>query len=330
MKITTPTATLGIRGTTGVVEVPEGATANNREQRQHQALSRRRRTGRPYRGQRPRSGARLGALTQGASGFAIRPAAPAACASPRCRSRFRRSRCARPGFRAPGALRRRPRRPADRAPSSATSAAPIRLRQSEPTDPAIPARPAAAEWPAGAKQARTASARSVESSRSAATERPARTTRSAATADRTESPGTTAAWSAQPPRTAATARSVEPARSTATTGRAKPPGTAAAGRRRGQPGCRTGTAFPDCSGRPAFRARLPCSGRDCPPRRSGPRRNAASRRLRNCGSAQKPWVRPRAAASPAFSEAGFCAAAVAFASRRRRRLPALSRSQMTA
>ena len=29
MKITTPTATLGIRGTTGLVEVPEGAAANN-------------------------------------------------------------------------------------------------------------------------------------------------------------------------------------------------------------------------------------------------------------------------------------------------------------
>ena len=29
MKITTPTATLGIRGTTGLVEVPQGAAANN-------------------------------------------------------------------------------------------------------------------------------------------------------------------------------------------------------------------------------------------------------------------------------------------------------------
>jgi hypothetical protein len=52
MKITTPTATLGIRGTTGVVEVPEGAAAKD-QQRQHQALSRRRWPGRTHRRRRP-------------------------------------------------------------------------------------------------------------------------------------------------------------------------------------------------------------------------------------------------------------------------------------
>ena len=52
MKITTPTATLGIRGTTGLVEVPEGGSTTAPEQ--HQALSRRRRQGRAHRGQRPR------------------------------------------------------------------------------------------------------------------------------------------------------------------------------------------------------------------------------------------------------------------------------------
>ena len=51
MKITTPTATLGIRGTTGLVEVPEGAAANNPAECRDQALSRRRRQGRTDRSQ---------------------------------------------------------------------------------------------------------------------------------------------------------------------------------------------------------------------------------------------------------------------------------------
>ena len=50
MKIATPTATLGIRGTTGLVEVPEGAAAR-RQQRRDQALSRCGRPGRTDRGQ---------------------------------------------------------------------------------------------------------------------------------------------------------------------------------------------------------------------------------------------------------------------------------------
>jgi hypothetical protein len=70
MQITTPTATLGIRGTTGLVEVPEGgataATASNiklypdADGRVGQIEV------------NDRQGRRLGALTQGASGFAIR------------------------------------------------------------------------------------------------------------------------------------------------------------------------------------------------------------------------------------------------------------------
>ncbi len=70
MQITTPTAALGIRGTTGLVEVPEGgtaaATANNiklypdADGRVGQIEV------------NDRQGRRLGALTQGASGFAIR------------------------------------------------------------------------------------------------------------------------------------------------------------------------------------------------------------------------------------------------------------------
>ena len=72
MQITTPTATLGIRGTTGVVEVPEGAaTANNVNIKLYPDAD-----GRVGRIElNDRQGARLGVLTQGASGFAVRPGA---------------------------------------------------------------------------------------------------------------------------------------------------------------------------------------------------------------------------------------------------------------
>ncbi len=74
MRISTPTATLGIRGTTGLVEVPEGASATNPNNVAiklypdpdgrvgHIDVS-------------GRDGTRLGSLTQGASGFTIRPGA---------------------------------------------------------------------------------------------------------------------------------------------------------------------------------------------------------------------------------------------------------------
>ncbi|MBR0936945.1 FecR domain-containing protein [Bradyrhizobium jicamae] len=73
MKISTPTATLGIRGTTGLVEVPEGATAasNNVGIKLYPDAD-----GHVGRIEvADRSGASLGVLTQGASGFAIRPGA---------------------------------------------------------------------------------------------------------------------------------------------------------------------------------------------------------------------------------------------------------------
>ena len=74
MKISTPTATLGIRGTTGLVEVPEGATAtsaNNVAIKLYPDPD-----GHVGRIEvNDRAGARLGFLTQGASGFAIRPGA---------------------------------------------------------------------------------------------------------------------------------------------------------------------------------------------------------------------------------------------------------------
>jgi hypothetical protein len=74
MKITTPTATLGIRGTTGLVEVPEGAAANNPNNVAIKLYPDA--DGRVGRIEvNDRAGARLGFLTQGASGFTIRPGA---------------------------------------------------------------------------------------------------------------------------------------------------------------------------------------------------------------------------------------------------------------
>jgi hypothetical protein len=72
MKITTPTATLGIRGTTGLVEVPVGAAANNPSNVAIKLYPDA--DGRVGRIEvNDRAGARLGFLTQGASGFTIRP-----------------------------------------------------------------------------------------------------------------------------------------------------------------------------------------------------------------------------------------------------------------
>jgi hypothetical protein len=71
MKITTPTATLGIRGTTGLVEVPEGATAGSNNVAIKLYPDADGRVGRIE--VNDRTGVRLGALTQGASGFTIRP-----------------------------------------------------------------------------------------------------------------------------------------------------------------------------------------------------------------------------------------------------------------
>lgn len=66
MKITTPSSTLGIRGTTGLVEVPDGGAPNNIKLYPDP-------DGRVGRIEvNGRDGARLGLLTQGASGFAIR------------------------------------------------------------------------------------------------------------------------------------------------------------------------------------------------------------------------------------------------------------------
>jgi FecR-like protein len=73
MRITTPTSTLGIRGTSGLVEVPEGGAAasgrNNVNVKLYPDPD-----GHVGRIEvNDRTGQRLGALTQGASGFTIRP-----------------------------------------------------------------------------------------------------------------------------------------------------------------------------------------------------------------------------------------------------------------
>jgi hypothetical protein len=74
MKISTPTATLGIRGTTGLVEVPEGAANNNPNNVAIKLYPDA--DGRVGRIEvNDRNGARLGFLTQGSSGFTIRPGA---------------------------------------------------------------------------------------------------------------------------------------------------------------------------------------------------------------------------------------------------------------
>jgi hypothetical protein len=74
MKISTPTATLGIRGTTGLVEVPEGAAANNPNNVAIKLYPDA--DGRVGRIEvNDRNGTRLGFLTQGSSGFTIRPGA---------------------------------------------------------------------------------------------------------------------------------------------------------------------------------------------------------------------------------------------------------------
>ncbi|MCJ9735985.1 FecR domain-containing protein, partial [Bradyrhizobium sp. PRIMUS42] len=70
MKITTPTATLGIRGTTGVIDVPEGAAANSARNVNIKLYpDADGRVGHIDVDDRT-SGTRLGALTQASSGFA--------------------------------------------------------------------------------------------------------------------------------------------------------------------------------------------------------------------------------------------------------------------
>jgi FecR protein len=74
MKITTPTSTLGIRGTTGLVEVPQGGAATGGAANGENIKLYPDSDGHVGRIEvSDHSGQRLGALTQGASGFTVRP-----------------------------------------------------------------------------------------------------------------------------------------------------------------------------------------------------------------------------------------------------------------
>jgi hypothetical protein len=74
MRISTPSATLGIRGTTGLIEVPQGASATNASNVSVKLYPDA--DGRVGRIEvNGRDGSRLGFLTQGSSGFTLRPGA---------------------------------------------------------------------------------------------------------------------------------------------------------------------------------------------------------------------------------------------------------------
>ena len=168
MKITTPTATLGIRGTTGLVEVPEGAAANNPKNVAIKLYPDA--DGRVGRIEvNDRAGARLGFLTQGASGFTIRPGSGrtlrrgAAGDSPA-------GGFARPGFCAAAPLHAEFQTP-NGVPAARIPPRQSQLRQSKPSEPAASARPDQAEWCARTSQARTIAAWSAKSSRTAAATR---------------------------------------------------------------------------------------------------------------------------------------------------------------
>ncbi len=83
MKIDTPTATLGIRGTTGLIEIPDDASAAGAAASQWNVAIKLYPDADGHVGHidvNDRQGARLGALTQGGSGFSIRPSAVGAAA----------------------------------------------------------------------------------------------------------------------------------------------------------------------------------------------------------------------------------------------------------
>ena len=119
MKISTPTATLGIRGTTGLVEVPEGAAANNPNNVAVKLYPDA--DGRVGRIEvNDRNGARLGFLTQGASGFTDPPRRRWTLYRSAAHD-FAAAGAARPGHRAPGSCR--PERwPPDRQPAARVAA----------------------------------------------------------------------------------------------------------------------------------------------------------------------------------------------------------------
>ena len=327
MKITTPTATLGIRGTTGLVEVPEGAAANNPNNVAIKLYPDA--DGRVGRIEvNDRAGARLGSLTQGASGFTIRPGAGGArfaavpLAIPQAmmqrdqgfvrqlhstqnvgrqivlqQREFRR---ANPGFVnpnrpnrqfQPGAPRQngvpRPERPAGTTRTAAAAAG------TEPSGPATTAfagtsRHAAARGATAATGLADATRRSV-TRRPAATARRANSTRSATASG--QPPGSPA-QPGQPPRAGQSQQPGSPNQPALPPRAGQPQQPAAPA----QPGAPQGR--PNRFGVPGLQRPPACSVRDCPRRRDGrhPRNGASRRRNRvasrirgNSPSTQQAW-----------------------------------------
>ena len=311
MKITTPTATLGIRGTTGLVEVPEGAAANNPHNVAVKLYPDA--DGRVGRIEvNDRAGARLGFLTQGASGFTIRPA-PAACASPRCRWRFRKRRCC--ATRALCASFTRRRMSAGRScSSSANSAAPIRpssirtgrsgnssrpaaegcrpaAQNGLPGQPGQPPLPGAPNRP-GQQQPgqlnRPGQQQPGQLNRPGQQQQPGAAGPPGTAADRARRCDRAACRRAQDNRPepicrrSPACRHAPGKRNSLTCPRNRAP------IRNGGRDCRTGTASPDCSARPASGKRRPCDDPNGPLRQGGPRpcRDEASRRQGNCANGE--------------------------------------------
>src|SRR6266849_1416373 len=130
MKISTPTATMGIRGTTGLIEVPEGASATSRNNVAIKLYPDP--DGKVGRIEvNDRAGARIGFLTQGASGFAIRGgggmrvAAVPLTISPQ-----------RPGSPQPG----QPNRPGQQPPGAPNRQG-LQQRPGSPAQPGLPPQP---------------------------------------------------------------------------------------------------------------------------------------------------------------------------------------------
>ena len=179
MQITTPTATLGIRGTSGLVEVPAAGTAaaadaNNVNIKLYPDAD-----GRVGRIEvNDRAGARLGFLTQGASGFAIRPGTGRCALCRRADHHLAADDAARPGFCPPGPLDANARPPrvrrTARLPPRQSRTSSIRTgRSASPGNPAGPVSCAPANYvPAKSKPSRsTAAAGLAEPAGSAATGR---------------------------------------------------------------------------------------------------------------------------------------------------------------
>ena len=290
MKITTPTATLGIRGTTGLVEVPEGAAANNPNNVAVKLYPDA--DGRV--GQievNDRAGARLGFLTQGASGFTIRPGAGGARFAAVPLTIPQRWFCATRAL--CGSSTRRKISDGKWCSSSANSAAPIpissiRTGRTGSFSPARTGRMVRRDK-AGRDNCSPVSQIVLDSSNGPVTgpvnskRRARRTARDSSSGAPRRDPARRRAPAAATPglpnqpvcRHAQDSRRDPICRCSPACRRARADRSSHIcrrnqARRRAGPD-RTGSALPDCSGRRAFRAHLPCSGRV-------PCRNGAGRR----------------------------------------------------